>query len=147
MYSITVRCIARPQRLSGLARSLSTPLSRRSHTSSSAPQPPRNVAVIGGGLTGLTTAFWLSRFVPGAKITLYEASDRLGGWIDTKKVDVTTRDGRSGIVRFERGARMIQLPRVGAIKWDDMMFWELVRVLSLGGWSARVADRGDRSRS
>jgi len=127
MYSITARCIAQPQWLSGLAQSWLTSLSRRSYTSSSTLQHPRNVAVIGGGLTGLTTAFWLSRFVPGAKITLYESSDRFGGWIDTKEAQVNI-NGRSGTVRFERGARMIQLPRVGSTKWDDMVFWELVRV-------------------
>lgn len=38
---------------------------------------PPHVAIIGGGLTGLTTAYRLVR--QGVKVTIFEASDRLGG--------------------------------------------------------------------
>lgn len=36
-----------------------------------------NTAVIGGGISGLAIAYWLSK--SGTPVTLYEASDQLGG--------------------------------------------------------------------
>lgn len=37
----------------------------------------RNIAVIGGGIGGLVSAYWLAK--AGARVTVYEASDQLGG--------------------------------------------------------------------
>jgi monoamine oxidase len=45
-----------------------------------------SIAIIGGGITGLTAAFRLRR--AGVPVTLYEASNRVGGVIQT-----TCRDG------------------------------------------------------
>lgn len=44
--------------------------------------PPR-VAVVGGGLSGLTAAYQLSRDLPGARITVLEASESVGGALRT----------------------------------------------------------------
>jgi NAD(P)-binding Rossmann-like domain len=63
----------------------------------------RNIAVLGGGITGLATAFELSRTVPGAKITIYEAAKRLGGWMDSEIVPVD-----DGEVVFEWGPRTLR---------------------------------------
>jgi hypothetical protein len=63
----------------------------------------KNIAVLGGGITGLATAFELSRIVPGARITIYEAAKRLGGWMDSEMVPV---DG--GEVVFEWGPRTLR---------------------------------------
>lgn len=41
------------------------------------------VAVIGGGLSGLTAAYQIARELPAAQITVHEASDRIGGALDT----------------------------------------------------------------
>jgi protoporphyrinogen/coproporphyrinogen III oxidase len=65
--------------------------------------PSKNIAVLGGGITGLASAFWLSEELQTASITLYEASDRLGGWLRSKHVDV----GNGNIV-FEQGPRTIR---------------------------------------
>ncbi|KAL2126886.1 hypothetical protein VTI74DRAFT_11662 [Chaetomium olivicolor] len=95
--------------------------------------PPRSVAVLGGGLTGLTTAWYLMHGLPDdVKITVYEASNHLGGWIDTEKVKVRTPDGQEGFVHFERAARMIK-PQVKSSppKWDDLVFFDLVSSLGL----------------
>jgi oxygen-dependent protoporphyrinogen oxidase len=85
--------------------------------------------VLGGGLTGLTTAWYLTRNVPRAKITIYEANDRLGGWVDTTKVKVKTPDGTEGTVHFEHAARMVK-PQAGGSggvpKWDDLVFFDMV---------------------
>ena len=44
-----------------------------------------NVAVIGGGITGLAAAFYLRKLRPGARITLFESGSRLGGNIRTER--------------------------------------------------------------
>ncbi len=43
------------------------------------------IAVLGGGIAGISAAFWLTEFLPQAEITLYEAQNRLGGLIGTKR--------------------------------------------------------------
>ncbi|KAK4185985.1 hypothetical protein QBC35DRAFT_502566 [Podospora australis] len=97
---------------------------------------PRSVAVLGGGLTGLSTAWYLTRFLPDAKITIYEASNRLGGWIDSEQVEVTTPEGEKGTVCFQRGARLIKLnasspKRSSPVRYDDLVFIDLVQKLNL----------------
>lgn len=66
------------------------------------PGPP-SIAVLGGGITGLASAYFLSRDLPNAKITLFEASSRLGGWLHSRSVDVG-----SGNVVFEQGPRNLR---------------------------------------
>ncbi len=41
------------------------------------------IVVVGGGISGLATSFYLSRMEPASKVTLLESSDRLGGIIRT----------------------------------------------------------------
>ena len=44
----------------------------------------RNFTIVGGGITGLTAAFYAEKFLPeDVAITLLEGTDRLGGKIDT----------------------------------------------------------------
>lgn len=62
-----------------------------------------DVAVLGGGITGLASAYFLSRSLPNAKITLFEASPRLGGWLHSKRIDVG-----NGSVVFEQGPRNLR---------------------------------------
>lgn len=51
------------------------------------------VAVIGGGVTGLTAAFALRRMLgTAARLDLWEATDRLGGLLDTARVGPATLD-------------------------------------------------------
>ncbi|KAK4129532.1 hypothetical protein N657DRAFT_563990 [Parathielavia appendiculata] len=108
--------------------------SSRHYIAVSKTQSPRNIAVIGGGLTGLTTAWYLTRLLPKAKITIFDARENLGGWIDTVKHEVETPDGRKGTVLFERAARMVK-PQPSAPtkvpKWDDLVFYDLVTKLNL----------------
>ena len=141
MYRICPRCTAQPGWLGARVKRASAVrfLSLTLDHSPSPPQgsvypqgwkQPRSIAVLGGGLTGLSTAWYLSRWMPHTRITVFEAGDRLGGWIDTETVPVTTPDGKEGTVSFERGARMIQIPRKGTPKFDDMVFYEMVRSFS-----------------
>lgn len=70
------------------------------HSTSSPHNAPYNTAIIGGGITGLTAAYTISKD-PNAKVTLYESSSRLGGWMkETERVKV---DG--GDMLFEYGPR------------------------------------------
>ena len=62
-----------------------------------------NVAILGGGITGLATAFFLVEANPACNITIFEASSRLGGWLHSKQVDI----GNGNIV-FEQGPRNLR---------------------------------------
>ena len=55
-----------------------------------------NILILGGGISGLSAAWHLRKKFPGAKITLLEKTNRLGGWIDTEE--------RGGFL-FEKGPR------------------------------------------
>ncbi|KAK4105808.1 FAD/NAD(P)-binding domain-containing protein [Parathielavia hyrcaniae] len=121
------------------ASAVTVPLARsrqsgRHYIAVSKPQSPRHIAVIGAGLTGLTTAWYLARELPKAKITIYDAGKKLGGWIDTVKHDVKTPDGKAGTVVFERAARMVKPQRSAPSRvprWDDLVFYDLVTKLNL----------------
>lgn len=65
-----------------------------------------DIAVLGGGITGLATAYYLSKEAPRARITVYEAGPRVGGWLHSKRVEV---DG--GTVLFEQGPRTLRFTR------------------------------------
>lgn len=67
------------------------------------PQDPTNVAVLGGGITGLACAYYVSKEFPNARIVLFEGSSRLGGWVRSEKVDLG-----NGNVLFEQGPRNLR---------------------------------------
>jgi hypothetical protein len=62
-----------------------------------------NCISTGGGITGLASAYYLAKELPNARIVLYEASERLGGWVQSKKIDV-----EDGSVVFEQGPRTLR---------------------------------------
>lgn len=87
-----------------------------------------SVAVLGGGLTGLTTAYYLAKWLPSTtKITLLEGGDRLGGWIKTDRVPVKV-GGVEGVVNFERGPRSFSSLNKSTWRFDDLVLWDLVRL-------------------
>ncbi|KAL8797728.1 MAG: hypothetical protein Q9195_000080 [Heterodermia aff. obscurata] len=63
----------------------------------------KDVAILGGGITGLASAFYLSKQLPEARITIFEGSSLLGGWLHSKQVDVG-----NGSVVFEQGPRTLR---------------------------------------
>ncbi|KAK3328884.1 hypothetical protein B0H66DRAFT_487208 [Apodospora peruviana] len=155
MYGTNLRCVARHSSSSSRSRrqalSLTTATtstirykstrtsnhdrqSQRTYTTTAVRRAPRqpSIGILGGGLTGLATAHFVTRYLPTAKVTLYEASDRLGGWVDTEEINVTTPDGTAGKVYFERGARMVKgaAPRSPS-GWDALLFYDLVNTLKL----------------
>lgn len=86
----------------------------------------KHIAIVGGGLTGLTTAYYLAEGLnQSTKITIYEGSDRLGGWIRTDKVPVDV-DGKKGTVSFERGPRSLSALHANKSRFDDLVLYDLV---------------------
>ncbi|EGO03896.1 hypothetical protein SERLA73DRAFT_165460 [Serpula lacrymans var. lacrymans S7.3] len=69
---------------------------------------PAHIAILGGGLTGLSSAFHLSRRFPNSLITLLDKETRLGGWARTKRIQVKGADGKEGIVVIEAGPRTLR---------------------------------------
>lgn len=57
-------------------------------------------AILGGGLSGLSLAYYLARACPQDKIILLEKGSRLGGWIQTVKAGED--------IHFESGPRSIR---------------------------------------
>ncbi|KAI1082960.1 Protoporphyrinogen oxidase [Whalleya microplaca] len=88
---------------------------------------PQEIAVLGGGITGLTTAFYLARYAENAHITLYEASSSLGGWINGKQEKVA--DGEDGRVLFQRGARMLRSSN--SSMYDDLVLYDVIASLNI----------------
>ncbi|WVF67325.1 protoporphyrinogen oxidase [Kwoniella sp. CBS 6097] len=74
--------------------------------------PPRRIAVLGGGLSGLATAYHLTKLLPTSKVTLLDSSSRVGGWIDSKNREIGFKDAegvmREGKVTTESGPRSIR---------------------------------------
>ena len=80
-----------------------------------------DIAVLGGGITGLATAYFLTQQLPRAKITIYESGDRIGGWLSSKRVDV-----QGGNVLFEAGPRTLRPASNGVLAA------RLIQALDLG---------------
>ncbi|KAH6996614.1 hypothetical protein BKA56DRAFT_609848 [Ilyonectria sp. MPI-CAGE-AT-0026] len=101
---------------------------RRAYASASA---HADIAVLGGGLTGLTAAYYLAKKLPPtANITLYEASDRLGGWVRSDRVPVDV-GGKKGTVLFERGSRSMTSLHGNTWRYDDLVLFDLTLDLGL----------------
>lgn len=117
-----------------------SPPRRQSHGLAKPQDAITKVAVLGGGISGLASAYFLSRKLPRAKITLYESSSRLGGWLYSEKVDVN-----NGKVLFEQGPRSIRpntlsakvtlgLVRTRQLRWHQALITKMNRSPSLD-WS------------
>jgi oxygen-dependent protoporphyrinogen oxidase len=59
--------------------------------------------VLGGGVAGLSSAYFVSKEFPNSKITIFEAGNETGGWIKSKRVDVP-----GGDIIFEAGPRTLR---------------------------------------
>ena len=61
------------------------------------------IAVLGSGITGLATAHYLARELPHAIITIYEGSERVGGWLQTEQFG--EQDAK---IHIEQGPRTLR---------------------------------------
>lgn len=98
--------------LNAVQARISRPQVRRIHSE------PFSAVVIGGGITGMTAAWRLCHDPKCKKVTLYEKSPRLGGWLQSEKVEV-----EGGHVVFEYGPRTLR-----ASKDTSMPMLDLVRI-------------------
>lgn len=79
---------------------------------------PKEIAIIGGGISGLATAYfihekWTSSYFRRPRVTIYESSDQLGGWIGSEKVGTPT-----GHIMIERGPRTLAASPAGRATMD-----------------------------
>ncbi|KAF2664598.1 FAD/NAD(P)-binding domain-containing protein [Microthyrium microscopicum] len=106
-------------------------------------RPPASIAIIGGGITGLSAAIQAytdldkNVHLTPPHVTLYESSDRLGGWCDTTRVPV-----EGGHIRLERGPRTLAVGPKAARTLDVA---DRVGVLNSVRW-VRKEDAGARNR-
>lgn len=91
---------------------------------------PERIAVLGGGVAGLSSAYFVSREFPNSKVTIFEAGKETGGWIKSKRVAV---DG--GDVIFELGPRTLRNATVTAhlVRQSYTMIITLAKMLWLTG--------------
>ncbi|TDL25243.1 Protoporphyrinogen oxidase [Rickenella mellea] len=68
---------------------------------------PSHIAVLGGGITGLSAAYHLARRFPSSRITLLEKERRLGGWLRSERVEVTHGADRADVL-LESGPRTLR---------------------------------------
>lgn len=86
------------------------------------------VAVIGGGLAGLTAAYRLSLH-GAAPVVLFERAPSVGGWCRSR----TLEDERTGAsVTFERGPRSIRPAGVNGLLTLQLVSASLSLVRALG---------------
>ena len=69
-----------------------------------------DISVVGGGITGLTAALYAKAEFSNANVTLYEAEPRVGGWLQSKCVEV-----KGGNVLFEQGPRSLRVKTLNAL--------------------------------
>lgn len=81
---------------------LASHCTRLRYSSTSAAHPER-IAVLGGGIAGLSSAYFASKEFPNSKVTVYEGGKETGGWIQSQRVQVP-----GGDVLFESGPRTLR---------------------------------------
>ncbi|PNS20695.1 protoporphyrinogen oxidase [Sphaceloma murrayae] len=72
----------------------------------------QHIAIVGGGITGLACAYYITKYYPAAKITIYEKSSRFGGWLLSERTQV---DSDGGTILFEAGPRSLRPIGNGAL--------------------------------
>ncbi|KAF9187828.1 hypothetical protein BGZ51_001001 [Haplosporangium sp. Z 767] len=87
--------------------------------------PRTHIAVLGGGISGLSTAWYLARTAPSnVSISLFEGGRRTGGWVHSDRVSDPKHPG--GSILLERGPRSLRPQGVSGLNTLEM-----VRTLSL----------------
>lgn len=71
---------------------------------------PSHIAILGGGLTGLSSAYHLSRKFPKSLITVLEHQPRFGGWVRSERIQITDERlaGGTANVVLEAGPRTLR---------------------------------------
>jgi oxygen-dependent protoporphyrinogen oxidase len=102
-----------------------------------------NLAVVGGGITGLTSAWQASQNPKCTSVTIFEKEPRVGGWLQSEKVPV-----EGGHVLFEYGPRTLRSSFPGSMPLLNMVIAPLkvphhstkMLTLNLEIWSLGLFD-------
>ncbi|KAF2850312.1 Protoporphyrinogen oxidase [Plenodomus tracheiphilus IPT5] len=86
------------------------PLLQQRNYASVEKSSPESIAILGGGIAGLSSAYFISKEFPNAKITIFESGKETGGWIKSRRIDV----GNGQDVLFELGPRTLRNSTVTA---------------------------------
>lgn len=114
-------CILSPQCNNNINNNINSLSSRNSvvglrHASTASPQ---RIAVLGGGIAGLSSAYFTALEFPQSKITLFESGPEVGGWIKSRRIGVEKEGqgqdgGKEGSILFELGPRSLRNSTVTA---------------------------------
>lgn len=85
------------------SRTVASSLCNRCRRYASSAAYPEKIAVLGGGISGLASAYFINKEFPNSKITVHEANKDSGGWIQSRRVSVP-----GGDVLFEYGPRTLR---------------------------------------
>ncbi|KAF9225889.1 Protoporphyrinogen oxidase [Gyrodon lividus] len=88
---------------------------------------PESIAVLGGGITGLSAAFHLSRRFPTTRITVINKDTRFGGWVRSERARLTFTD-QSG---NQEEARVLLEAGPRTLRPNARSVLELVHLLNL----------------
>ncbi|KAF9145178.1 hypothetical protein BGX30_010053 [Mortierella sp. GBA39] len=84
--------------------------------------PRTHIAVLGGGISGLSTAWYLARTAPpNVKITLIEGTKRTGGWLHSDRVADPQYPNGKGSVLLERGPRSLRPQGISGLNTLEMV--------------------------
>ncbi|TQS39354.1 hypothetical protein Golomagni_00122 [Golovinomyces magnicellulatus] len=75
-----------------------------------------HVAILGSGISGLATAYYLTRKIPDIKVDLYESTNRIGGWLQSESVDIG-----SGRILLESGPRTLRYGTASSYTTAEMV--------------------------
>jgi oxygen-dependent protoporphyrinogen oxidase len=75
---------------------------------------PERIAILGGGIAGLSSAYFIAREFPKSQVVVFEAGKDTGGWIKSRRVEVIDSEGKEGNVLFELGPRTLRNSTVTA---------------------------------
>lgn len=90
------------------------------------------VAVVGGGISGLTFAYFLGRLRPDVKITVFEKESRVGGYINTASASEKTK--RESRCTSARGLKMEKGPRtLRGVSPGTLIIVDLLKKMGLLG--------------
>lgn len=84
---------------------------------------PSSIAILGGGLTGLSAAFHLSHRFAAAQITLLNKDIHFGGWVNSRRAKLTLEDGRETSVLLEAGPRTLRPNAKSVLELTRLTFW------------------------
>lgn len=68
-------------------------------------RPNGTIGVVGAGISGLTYAYFVSKIRPDLNITIFDKSEKVGGWIQTTEL---FDDNSNEVVKLDKGPRSLR---------------------------------------